>query len=66
MNFRQSVTTAELWRPEVTRSQDVGKKFEFLFFFLNDPLRENFQKRVLAGFIALPINMLSSNFVKFG
>jgi len=63
MNFRQSVTTAELWRPEVTRR---WKKIRIFVFFLNDPLRENFQKRVLAGFIALPINMLSSNFVKFG
>jgi len=38
-----------------------------LFFFgKNDPLRENFQNSVPKGFIATLIDVLCSNFVKYG
>jgi len=36
------------------------------FFLENDPLPKNFQNSVSKGFIAKPIDMLCSNFVKFG
>jgi len=63
MNFRRSVIIAELWWPEVARH---WKFLHFLRFFKNDPLRENFQNSVPEGFVATPIDVLCSNFVKFG
>ena len=62
MNFRQSVTIAELWR-QVAR---CCKNSFFCVFLENDPLWKNFQNCVPKGFIASPIDMLYSNFVKFG
>jgi len=48
------------------KSQDV-EKFIFLYFFWkNDPLLENLQNSVPKGFVATPIDVLCSNFVKFG
>jgi len=61
MNFRRSTIIAELWRPEVARR---GKSFAF--FWKNDPFREKFQNYVPKVFIATPIDMLCSNFEKFG
>jgi len=37
-----------------------------VFFEKNDPLQENFRNFVSKGFIATPIDVLCSNFVKFG
>jgi len=48
------------------KSQDVEKVSIFAFFGKNDPLRENFQNSVPKEFITTPINVLCSNFVKFG
>jgi len=48
------------------KSQDVGKKFTFYDFCRNDPLWENFQNFVPKIFIATPIDVLCSNFVKCG
>jgi len=43
------------------------KKVDFLrFCWRNDPLRENFQNSVPKVFIATPIDVLCSNFVKCG
>jgi len=62
MNFRRSIVIAKLWRPEVTRRW----KNSFLRFFgKNDSLRENFQNSIPTKFIATPIDVLCSNFVKF-
>jgi len=48
-------------------SRKTLKKFDFcIFFWKNNPLRENLQNSVLKGFIATPIDVLCSNFVKFG
>ena len=58
MNFCPSIIIAELWRPEVAR--------RWKSFFENDPLPKNFQNSVSKGFIAKPIDVLCSNFVKFG
>ena len=63
MNFRLSITIAELWRPEVAR---LGKNCNFCIFWKNDPLRINFQNSVPTAFILTPIDVLCSNFVKFG
>jgi len=50
-------------RPDVARR---WKTFHFLRFFRkNDALRENSQNSVPKGFIATPIDVLCSNFVKF-
>ena len=38
----------------------------FCVLWKNDPLREKFQNSVPKGFIASPIDVLYSNFVKFG
>jgi len=43
-----------------------GKKIIFTFFLKIDPLREIFLNSVPKGFIATPIDMLRSNFVKLG
>jgi len=45
------------------KSQDVEKIFSS--FLKNDTLRENLQNFVPKGFIATPIDVLCSNFVKF-
>jgi len=63
MNFRRSVIIAELWR---LISQDVGKNYHFAFFWKNDPLPENIQNSIPKAFIASPIDVLCSNFSKFG
>jgi len=42
------------------------KKIIFAFLEKNDPLRKNLQNSVLKRFIATPIDVLCSNFVKFG
>jgi len=44
----------------------LKKSSIFLHFWINDPLCEHFQHSVLKGFIATPIDVLCSNFVKFG
>jgi len=46
----------------------IGRRWKnsFFAFLQNDPLRENFQNSVPKGFIALLIDVLCSNFVKFG
>jgi len=38
----------------------------FAFFGKNDPLREHFQNSAPKGFTASPIDVVCSNFVKFG
>jgi len=40
------------------------KKINFSFFWTNDHLRKNFHNSVPKRFIATPINVLSSNFMK--
>jgi len=62
MSFRRSVIIAELWRPE---AQDV-EKFNLCVFWKNHPLRENFQNTVPKVSIETPIDVMCSNFVKFG
>jgi len=52
MNFRRSIIIAELWQPEVARH---GKVLNFAFFRKTTPYG-----------IASPIDVLCSNFVKFG
>ena len=47
-------------------SQDLENFCIFLRFFGNRPLRENFENCVPTEFIATPIDVLCSNFVKFG
>jgi len=44
----------------------LEKNSNVLLFWKNDPLQENFQNSVPKGFIATPIYVLCSNFVKFG
>jgi len=44
----------------------LEKCWFFLHFWKNDPLRKNFQNSVLKGISASPIDMLCSNFMKFG
>jgi len=62
MNFRRPIMIAELWRPEVARRWE---KVSFFAFFLKTSYGENFQNSVPKGFIATPIDVLCSNFVKF-
>jgi len=62
MDFRLSIVTAELCRPEVARR---GKN-RFFCVWKNDTLQENVQNSVLKGFVATAIDVLCSNFVKFG
>jgi len=47
------------------KSQDL-QKLQFLRFWKNDPLRENFQNSVPKVFIATPTDVLCSNSVKVG
>ena len=61
-NFRRSVIIKELWRPEVAR---LGK-MRFCAFWKNDLIRENCQNSVPTEFIATPIDVLCSIFIKFG
>jgi len=63
MNFRRSVIIAELWRSEVARR---WRKMRFWHFWKNDSLLENFQNSIPREFIATPVDLLCSNFVKFG
>jgi len=42
------------------------KTCEIYVFWKNDPLRENFKNSVTKVLIASPIDMLCTNFVKFG
>jgi len=42
------------------------KKSIFAVLTKDDALRDNFQNSVPKGFIAIPIDVLCSNFVKFG
>ena len=62
INFRRSIFTAAVWWPEVAR---LGKKCP-IFCFSNHPLWKNFQNSFPKVFIASPIDVLCSNFVKFG
>jgi len=49
------------------KSQDVEKSMTFFaFFWKSDPLREICQNSVPKVVIATPIDVLCSNFVKFG
>jgi len=48
------------------QSEDVEIIQIFEVLLKNDTLRENFQNCVPKGFIATPIDVLCSNFVKFG
>jgi len=63
MNFRRSIIIAQLWRPEIARR---WKNLFSAFCWKNDPLREIFPNSVPKGFIAAPIDVLCSNFAKFG
>jgi len=64
MKFRRSVIITELWWSVVARR---WKSFISLRgFWKNDPLWENFQNSVPNGFVATPLDMLCSNFMKFG
>jgi len=63
MNFGRSIIIAEL---RGLKSQDVKKIQIFAVFGKNDPLLENVQNSVPKGFIATPMDVLCSNFVKFG
>jgi len=63
VNFRQSVIIAELWLPEVARRKIFEK---FLRFWEKRPLTVKVSKICLKVFIATPIDVLCSNFVKFG
>jgi len=65
MNFHRSIIIAELWRPEIARRWKIFFRF-FCIFWKNDTLEENFQNSVPKGFITKPIDVLCSNFVKFG
>ena len=47
-------------------SQKTWKKLSIFAFFGNDPLWGNFQNSVLKFFIATPIDVLCSNFMKWG
>ena len=64
MSFRRSVIIAELWVPEVARR---WKKIDFFAFLRkNDSLRKNFPNSAPKVFIATPIDVLYSSFVKLG
>jgi len=65
MSFRRSVTVAELWWPEVARLGNFSRNFAWLFLEKR-PLTGNFQNSVPKRFTASPIDVLCSNFVKFG
>ena len=48
------------------KAQDVETNEICCFYSKNDPLQGNFQNSVLKVFIVTPIDVLCSNFVKFG
>jgi len=60
-----SVIIEDLWWAGGLKSQYV-EKCEFLCFLEKEPLWENFQNTVLEGFITSTVNVLCSNFMKFG
>jgi len=63
VNFHRSIIVADLWRPEVTK---LGFFCEILAFLEKRPLLENFRNSVPREFTASLINVLYSDFVKFG
>jgi len=63
MNFRRSIYNH--CRVMAAWSRKTLKKIDFLSFLKNDPLRENFWNSVPKVFIASPIDVVCSNFVKF-
>jgi len=63
VNFRRSVIIAELWRSEVVRRKKYGESFEF--FGKTTPYGKILNS-VAIVFIATLIDVLCSNFVKFG
>jgi len=62
-DFRRSVIIVELWQPEVARCRKILRNF--CFFGKTTPYRK-LQKSVPKFFITTPIDVLCSNFVKFG
>jgi len=63
MNFHRCIIIAELWQPEVARRLKMSI---FEFFEKMAPYGKNFQNYVPKVFIATQIEVLCSNFVKFG
>ena len=61
--FPRSVIIAELWRPEVKIK--IFREI-FSFSWKKRPIQVKFSKLVPKVFIATPIDVLCSNFVKFG
>ena len=65
MNFSRPIIIAQLWH---LKSQNVEKMWIFCVFFGKRPFIGQFSKLcycVPKGFIATPIDVLCSNFVKF-
>jgi len=62
MNFRRSITIADLWQPEVAKLAKILRIFAF--FGKTIPYGKIFKNSVLNVFIATPIDVLCSNFVK--
>jgi len=62
-NFCRSIVIVELWRPEVAR---LGKIVIYAFFGKTTLYGKIFYNSVPKVFIATLIDMLFSNFVKFG
>jgi len=65
VNFRRSVINAKLWRPEIVARRETFEKF-LRFLEKRPPYGKNFQNYVPKVFIVTPIDVLCSNFVKFG
>jgi len=63
--YGMSIIVAELWRPEVGSTVVENVCENLRLFGKNDSLRKSFQNSVAKGFIATPIDVLCSNFVKF-
>jgi len=63
VTFQSIYIVRELWG---LMSEVVEAFSRSCLFGKNDPLRENFPKFVLKGFIATQIHVLCANFVKFG
>ena len=56
-----------MWSYGGLKSQDVGKNLFFDLLSKNDPITGKIKKKsVPKGFTATPIDVLCSNFVKFG
>jgi len=64
MNFRRSITIAGLWRPKVARQ--ILKRNFYALFGKTTPCGKRFKILFLKFFIATRINVLCSNYVKFG